>query len=54
MAQLFWPGFDQFHTSGVANEVTRAYAVQVLPVAGKTWGEVVNFKDDVVVLAARQ
>jgi hypothetical protein len=42
------------HASGMTDEVQRAYAVQVLPIAGKTWGEVVNFKDDVVVLAARQ
>jgi hypothetical protein len=42
------------HTSGAVNEVERAYSVQVVPAAGKSWGEVANFMDDVVVLAARQ
>jgi len=41
------------HQAGATQDVERAYSVQVMPAAGKSWGEVANFKDDVIVIATR-
>jgi hypothetical protein len=42
------------HQAGATDEVERAYEVQVMPAVGKTWGDVADFKDDVLVIATRQ
>jgi|GEM_PF-3068790 len=42
------------HAQGAAEGAARSYSVLLFPVAGKNWGEVADFKDDVVVLASRR